>query len=58
VFVEEPTPPDNPLLQLDNVVVAPHISSAGFATRDKMAVMVAQNLLAWLDGRALPNQVR
>lgn len=57
VFVEEPTPPDNPLLQLDNVVVAPHISSAGFATRDKMAVMVAQNLLAWLDGRALPNQV-
>ena len=27
VFEKEPTPADNPLLKLDNVVVAPHISS-------------------------------
>lgn len=58
VFVEEPTPPENPLLELDNVVVAPHISSAGFATRDKMAIMVAKNLLAWLDGTTPPNLVK
>ncbi len=57
VFVEEPTPPENPLLELDNVVVAPHISSAGYATRDKMAIMVAKNLLAWLDGTTPPNLV-
>lgn len=58
VFVEEPTPPENPLLELDNVVVAPHISSAGYATRDQMAVMVAQNLLAWLDDKIPPNLVK
>lgn len=58
VFVEEPTPPENPLLELDNVVVAPHISSAGYATRDKMAIMVAKNLLAWLDGTTPPNLVK
>lgn len=57
VFVEEPTPPENPLLELDNVVVAPHISSAGYATRDQMAIMVAKNLLAWLDGQTPPNLV-
>jgi phosphoglycerate dehydrogenase-like enzyme len=58
VFVEEPTPPENPLLELDNVVVAPHISSAGYATRDQMAIMVAKNLLAWLDGQTPPNLVQ
>jgi len=58
VFAQEPVSVDNPLLQLSNVVVAPHISSAGHATRDKMAVMVAENLLAWLDNKPLPNQVK
>jgi len=29
VFKEEPTPPDNPILQLDNVIVTPH--AAGFS---------------------------
>ena len=28
VFAEEPTPADNPLLRLDNVVVTPHTASA------------------------------
>lgn len=37
VFEQEPTPTDNPLLKLDNVVVAPHISSASFETRARMA---------------------
>ena len=27
VLEEEPTPPDNPLLELDNVIVTPHLSS-------------------------------
>jgi len=57
VFEQEPTPVGNPLLTLDNVVVAPHISSASFETRSKMAEMVAGNLIAFFEGKAPPNLV-
>jgi len=57
VFEQEPTPVDNPLLTLDNAVVAPHISSASHETRSKMAEMVAENLVAFFEGRAPPNLV-
>ncbi|NWF86945.1 D-glycerate dehydrogenase [Candidatus Bathyarchaeota archaeon] len=57
VFEQEPTPIDNPLLKLDNVVVAPHISSASYETRSKMAEMVAENLVEFFDGRKPPNLV-
>lgn len=50
--VMSPEPPElsNPLLALDNVIVVPHIASASVATRTKMAVMVAQNVVAGLQG--------
>jgi len=57
VFEQEPTLVDNPLLKLDNVVVAPHISSASFETRSKMSEMVADNLVAFFEGRKPPNLV-
>jgi glyoxylate reductase len=57
VFEQEPTPVDNPLLKLDNVVVAPHISSASLETRSQMAEMVAGNLVAFLEGKKPPNLV-
>jgi len=57
VFEQEPTPVANPLLRLDNVVAAPHISSASYETRSKMAEMVAENLVAFFDGRKPPNLV-
>lgn len=57
VFQQEPTPPDNPLLNLENVVVTPHISSASYETRSKMADMVARNLVAFFEGREPPNVV-
>ena len=57
VFEQEPTPLDNPLLKLDNVVVAPHISSASLETRSKMAEMVAENLIAFFQGKKPPNLV-
>jgi len=53
----EPLPPDHPLYTLDNVIIAPHIASASKATRDKMAWMAAQNLIAGLKGERLPNCV-
>lgn len=57
VFEQEPTPMDNPLLELDNVVVAPHISSASHETRSKMAEMVAENLVSFFKGKVPPNLV-
>jgi glyoxylate reductase len=57
VFEQEPTPVDNPLLKLDNMVVAPHISSASYETRSRMAEMVAENLVAFFQKRQPPNLV-
>jgi glyoxylate reductase len=57
VFEQEPTLMDNPLLKLDNVVVAPHISSASLETRSRMSEMVAENLVAFFEGKKPPNLV-
>src|SRR5215212_6312619 len=38
------------LLELENVVLAPHIGSASIETRDKMAALAAENVLAVLRG--------
>ncbi len=50
----EPLPMNSPLLELDNVVLAPHIASGSLQARTRMAVMAAENLLAGLRGERLP----
>ncbi|SDF52080.1 2-hydroxyacid dehydrogenase [Sporolituus thermophilus] len=50
----EPLPGDHPLLTLPNVLITPHIGSATHETRDRMAMLTADNLLAGLAGRPLP----
>ena len=50
----EPIPMDHPLLTLPNCLIVPHIASASTATRTKMAMMAAQNVLAGLSGQQLP----
>jgi glyoxylate reductase len=45
------------LLEMDNVVLAPHIASASHETRLKMCMMAADNLLAVLKGQRPPNLV-
>ena len=53
----EPLPDDHPLVRLPNCVVVPHIASASRVTRDRMAQMAAENLLAGLRGERLPTPI-
>lgn len=53
----EPIEPDDPLLALDNLVVAPHIASASRRTREQMSWLAAQNLIAGVNGERLPHCV-
>ena len=45
VFETEPLPGSSPLLKMKNVVILPHIGSATYQTRSRMAEVAAKNLL-------------
>ena len=45
------------LVDLPNVVLAPHVGSATVATRDRMAEVAAANVVAALAGKPIPNRV-
>src|SRR5215211_4035599 len=49
VYEEEPEVHPK-LLELENAVLAPHIGSASVETRDRMAVLAAENIVAVLSG--------
>jgi glyoxylate reductase len=51
----EPLPADHPLLRAPGLVIAPHIASATHRTREAMADMTVDNLLAALEGERMPH---
>jgi len=57
VIESEPISPDDPLLTLDNIVIAPHIASGSVNTRRNMAIIAAENLIAGLRGEVPPKCV-
>ena len=51
VFVEEPTPQDNPLLTLPNFIAAPHVAGVTKEAVERMAIVAVQNILSVIDGK-------
>jgi glyoxylate reductase len=56
VYEHEPQVPEE-LLEAPNCVLLPHIGSATVTARDAMANLVADSVLAALDGREPPNRI-
>ena len=54
----EPLPGDHKLLTLDNITVTPHIATSTVETRDAMAKLAAENIVAGLKGEPLPAEVK
>jgi len=50
VYEDEPELTEG-MRELDNLMILPHIGSASFETRDKMALLVVDNILDALEGR-------
>jgi phosphoglycerate dehydrogenase-like enzyme len=50
----EPLPPSHALFGMPNCLITPHIGSATRTTRQRMAEMACENLLAGLEGKKLP----
>ena len=55
VFVDEPY--SGPLLELDNVVVTPHLAASTGEAQDRAGVIVAEQVAAALDGGLVSNAV-
>ena len=56
VYAEEPTVPEA-LRALENVVLLPHLGTAALEVREAMGRMALDNIVAWAEGRPLPQAV-
>jgi len=55
VFPEEPLPPTNPLWQMSNVLVTPHISGMSQYYNERAVALFAENINRYLEGLQLYN---
>ena len=57
VFANEPLPADSPLYGMDNVILTPHVAGHSARYYDRLALLFAENLARYADGRPLLNLV-
>ena len=55
VFAEEPLPADSPLLDVDDVIVTPHLGASTEAAQENVAVSTAEQVVAAFDGAPVAN---
>lgn len=53
----EPMKTDNPLLEMENVCILPHIGSATIEARNEMSRMAAENIISYYKNNTIPNIV-
>lgn len=53
----EPMKPDNPLLNMENVAILPHIGSATVEARNGMARLAAENIIQYYQAGVVPHRV-
>ena len=56
-FVVEPATPDEPLFELDNIIVSPHSAGVTRESLFRMGAVAAQNVLDCFDGKLNPDNV-
>jgi D-3-phosphoglycerate dehydrogenase len=57
VFVEEPPPKDHPLLQLDNVILTPHLGASTDEAQVNVSIAVAEQIIDYLLRGVVKNAV-
>ena len=63
VFEQEPTPVDNPLRKLDNVLLSSHVAGADELAFERMGTEAAQNIIRlyrgqWPEGVVVNDQLK
>jgi len=57
VFEQEPLPADDPIWQMQNVIISPHVGGTGGPIAGRFSELVAENLIRFQEGRSLKNEV-
>jgi D-3-phosphoglycerate dehydrogenase len=57
VFIEEPPPADLPLLKHDRVIVTPHLGASTKEAQDRVALEIADQVVAYLTSGEIKNAV-
>jgi D-3-phosphoglycerate dehydrogenase len=55
VFAEEPLPDDSPLLDVEDVIVTPHLGASTEAAQENVAVSTAEQVVAAFEGEPVMN---